>query len=63
MLLDDIFDKLDDTRTKKLMKMVSEDDFGQIFITDTSRDRIDAIFKGINTEVKIQDVERGEVNS
>ena len=63
LLLDDIFDKLDDTRTKKLMKMVSEDDFGQIFITDTSRDRIDAIFKGINTEVKIQDVERGEVNS
>src|SRR5690606_19939456 len=35
LLLDDIFDKLDDQRTKKLMQLVSEDEFGQIFLTDT----------------------------
>ena len=61
LLLDDIFDKLDDTRTRKLMKMVSEDDFGQIFITDTSRERVASIFKGIDTEVKILDVQKGEI--
>lgn len=61
LLLDDIFDKLDDTRTRKLMKMVSDDDFGQIFITDTSRERVASIFKGIDTEVKIFDVQKGEI--
>jgi DNA replication and repair protein RecF len=36
LLLDDIFDKLDDERVTKLMQMVSNNDFGQVFITDTS---------------------------
>src|SRR5690606_5815927 len=40
LLLDDIFDKLDDRRTRKLMQMVSADDFGQIFLTDTDSMRI-----------------------
>lgn len=31
LLLDDIFDKLDESRTRKLMQLVSEDEFGQIF--------------------------------
>eukprot|EP01132_Coremiostelium_polycephalum_P014493 gene14493-17593_t len=39
LLLDDIFDKLDDQRMHKLMEMVSHQDFGQIFITDTGRER------------------------
>src|SRR5690606_7997806 len=38
LLLDDIFDKLDDRRIQRLMEMVSEDDFGQIFITHTNAD-------------------------
>lgn len=63
LLLDDIFDKLDDMRTRKLMQMVSEEDFGQIFITDTSRDRITSIFNAIGTDVKIFDVKKGEINS
>ena len=36
LLLDDIFDKLDEQRVTKLMQMVSDHDFGQVFITDTS---------------------------
>ncbi|HXI01063.1 MAG TPA: DNA replication/repair protein RecF [Sphingobacteriaceae bacterium] len=62
LLLDDIFDKLDDNRTKKLMKMVSDKDFGQILITDTSEDRIQTIFKEIGTEVRIFNVQKGVVN-
>lgn len=61
LLLDDIFDKLDDKRTRKLMEMVSHDDFGQIFITDTSRERISSIFAAIGVELTIFEVEKGTV--
>jgi DNA replication and repair protein RecF len=61
LLLDDIFDKLDEKRTKKLMKMVSDDDFGQIFITDTSRERIKKVFDEIPAEVKIFDISKGSI--
>src|ERR1700742_705580 len=44
LLLDDIFDKLDDKRVTKLMQMVSHNDFGQVFITDTSITRVQSIF-------------------
>jgi DNA replication and repair protein RecF len=61
LLLDDIFDKLDDARTKKLMKMVSDKDFGQIFITDTSRKRIEEIFSALNVSVNIVDIDKGAI--
>ena len=35
LLLDDIFDKLDDNRVEHLMKLVDQHHFGQIFVTDT----------------------------
>jgi DNA replication and repair protein RecF len=63
LLLDDIFDKLDNNRTKKLMKMVSDKDFGQIFITDTSRERIERIFKEIEVDVTVFDIDKGGVVS
>lgn len=61
LLLDDIFDKLDDARTTKLMKMVSDKDFGQIFITDTSRKRIEEIFSTLNVSVNIVDIDKGAI--
>ncbi len=63
LLLDDIFDKLDDKRTRKLMQMVSEDDFGQIFITDTSKERINRIFNEIGVEVKLFEIEKGKLKT
>lgn len=62
LLLDDIFDKLDDKRIKKLMQMVSHDDFGQIFITDTSRERIEGIFASIGMELTTFEVKKGVVS-
>jgi DNA replication and repair protein RecF len=53
LLLDDIFDKLDDNRITKLMKMVSHDDFGQLFITDTNSERIKSIFDKISVDLKL----------
>jgi DNA replication and repair protein RecF len=44
LLLDDIFDKLDTARVSNLIKKVSEEEFGQVFITDTGKEKISAIF-------------------
>ncbi|WP_199118779.1 DNA replication/repair protein RecF [Pedobacter sp. ASV28] len=61
LLLDDIFDKLDNQRIHKLMEMVSHHDFGQIFITDTNKDRVLAVFKEIAVEVDLFNVKNGVV--
>ena len=61
LLLDDIFDKLDEHRTRKLMQKVSDHDFGQIFITDTSAERVQSIFDEIGEQVAIFEVNSGNV--
>lgn len=63
LLLDDIFDKLDDLRVTKLMQMISNQDFGQVFITDTSIERIQAIFDKIGVDFKLFKVSGGEINA
>jgi DNA replication and repair protein RecF len=50
LLLDDIFDKIDDERVAYLVNLVSKDTFGQIFITDTSQERLDRILN--TSEIK-----------
>ncbi len=62
LLLDDIFDKLDEHRITKLMQLVSNHEFGQVFITDTSADRVTQIFNRINVDFKLFDVKQGEVS-
>jgi len=61
LLLDDIFDKLDESRTRKLMQMVSNNDFGQVFITDTSHERISRIFTDLDVQINIFKVDKGVV--
>ena len=53
LLLDDIFDKLDDTRVSQLIELVNQEHFGQIFITDTNKERTENVVKRINEESKI----------
>ena len=44
LLLDDAFDKLDQKRVSKIVSLVDQDDFGQIFINDTHEKRtLDAL--------------------
>ncbi|WP_342646814.1 DNA replication/repair protein RecF [Mucilaginibacter sp. CSA2-8R] len=62
LLLDDIFDKLDEHRITKLMQLVSNHEFGQVFITDTSAGRVTQIFNRINVAFKLFDVQQGEVS-
>ncbi len=40
LLLDDVFDKLDESRLKNLLSLVDMNLFGQVFITDTEKDRV-----------------------
>ena len=58
-LLDDIFDKLDDNRMKQLLAIVSNGDFGQIFITDTSLCRIPDILTQEKINFKAFKIEEG----
>ena len=53
LLLDDIFDKLDDNRVSQLIELVNQQNFGQIFITDTHRERTESVVKRINEESKL----------
>jgi DNA replication and repair protein RecF len=61
MLLDDIFDKFDSHRVKKIIELVAHDSFGQIFITDTSRDRIRMVLEDMETDYKVFSVADGRV--
>jgi DNA replication and repair protein RecF len=53
LLLDDIFDKLDKNRVKQIINLVSADDFGQIFISDTDEERTKESIKEINNSNSI----------
>ena len=53
LLLDDIFDKLDKNRVKQIINLVSANDFGQIFISDTDEERTLESIKEINNSNKI----------
>ena len=62
LLLDDIFDKLDSSRVEQIVRLVSSDNFGQIFITDTNRDHLDQILSTSALDYKIFHVDNGEIN-
>ncbi|WP_298781701.1 DNA replication/repair protein RecF [uncultured Polaribacter sp.] len=53
LLLDDIFDKLDENRVSHIIDLVNNDEFGQIFITDTHSDRTENILKQGNKPYQI----------
>ena len=61
LLLDDIFDKLDSSRVEQIIRLVSSDAFGQIFITDTNREHLDQILGATALDYRIFHVERGEI--
>jgi DNA replication and repair protein RecF len=61
LLLDDIFDKLDDDRMTKLMEIVTDQNFGQLFITDARVERTLDFFKNMNSKISIFKVEKGSI--
>lgn len=63
LLLDDIFDKLDASRVEQIIRLVSGQDYGQIFITDTNREHLDTILAQMGEEYCIFQVTDGRVES
>ncbi|MDI9310687.1 MAG: DNA replication and repair protein RecF [Limnohabitans sp.] len=53
LLFDDIFDKLDESRVSQIVSMVNNDEFGQIFISDTHSNRTENIVKQTHQSYKI----------
>lgn len=60
LLLDDIFDKLDTSRISNLLKLVSDNDYGQIFLSDTNYERIRAIVSDIAPDASYFIAHNGE---
>lgn len=53
LLLDDIFDKLDDSRVAQIISLVNNDEFGQLFISDTHKERTEEVVRKTNQSFKI----------
>ena len=60
-MLDDIFDKLDGQRVEQIVRMVSGNHFGQIFITDTNREFLLSVLERTGKEFKLFNVENGQI--
>ena len=63
LLLDDIFDKLDSERVERIVQLVGDKRFGQIFITDTDRQHLTKIIHQEQYEAQLFHVENGEVQT
>lgn len=61
LLLDDIFDKLDDKRVSSIIQLTGHDNFGQVFITDTQEQRISRLFHETSIDHRIFHVMKGTV--
>lgn len=61
LLLDDIFDKLDDHRIEKLLELIKNDEFGQLFITDARPGRTTAFLRKIQSPASIFEVKNGTI--
>ena len=53
LLLDDIFDKLDEQRVERIIGMVNDDSFGQLFISDTHAERTEKAVKNVHQSFEI----------
>ncbi len=61
LLLDDLFDKLDDQRASQLIELLVKGDFGQVFITDTHPLRAEEMARSFSGAYKKMVVENGAV--
>ena len=61
LLLDDIFDRLDDKRIARLLQLVADQTFGQVFLTDTNLARTDQALAGVSSSIQRFRVSDGQV--
>ncbi|MCF0062133.1 DNA replication and repair protein RecF [Dyadobacter chenwenxiniae] len=58
LLLDDIFDKLDDRRIQKLIELIDTGFLGQVFITDARPERSQKILENVKADVRFFEIEK-----
>jgi DNA replication and repair protein RecF len=62
LLMDDIFDKLDDHRIEKLTKMIEHHEFGQVFMTDARPERTSHFLEKLNIDRQVITVDNGKLS-
>ncbi len=63
LLLDDIFDKLDQERVHQLLTLIVKEEFGQVFISDTHPERLSKLLSELNVSFKAFHINEGQVVS
>lgn len=63
LLLDDIFDKLDHHRVSNLLKILDSQEYGQVFITDTYRERVISIIPELSKEFLSFQIDNGNITA
>jgi DNA replication and repair protein RecF len=63
LLLDDVFDKFDESRVRQIIRLVSDDHFGQIFITHTDESKMQSILEEIGADFRLFHVTQGRINN
>jgi DNA replication and repair protein RecF len=63
LLLDDIFDRLDDFRVARLLGILRDGGFGQVFVTDTHEERVLALAAAFAAPCKLFEIEKGSIKS
>lgn len=53
LLLDDVFEKLDDNRMNQLLHWVCKENSGQVFITDTHKERLEEAFERLGVAYQV----------
>src|SRR5207247_449141 len=56
LLLDDVFEKLDEERISNLLQRVCVENDGQVFITDTNKERLEEHLKPLNQNYQLIDL-------
>lgn len=59
LLLDDLFDKLDEERMKNLATLLGSKEYQQVIITDTSAQRVKQLFAGRELSIQILEISKG----
>lgn len=62
LLLDDIFDKLDETRIENLLKLLNKSDFGQVFVTDARPERTRKLLDSFGRPIAFFEVKDGSIS-
>lgn len=61
LLLDDVFDKFDESRVRQIIRLVSDEHFGQIFITHTDESKMQNILEEMHTDFRLFHLDQGRI--